>query len=130
MRTDAQAKFEKDLDPNTAEEAINRACQLIEELGVGEVVGGMVDVYPVKRGPKYIDFTPDRINQLLGTDIDEATMLSYFEKIDLGYDADKKQVIVPSWRQDLECMADLAEEVARFYGYDSPKNNTADESQL
>ena len=118
MRTDAQAKFEKDLDPNTAEEAINRACQLIEELGVGEVVGGMVDVYPVKRGPKYIDFTPDRINQLLGTDIDEATMLSYFEKIDLGYDADKKQVIVPSWRQDLECMADLAEEVARFYGYD------------
>lgn len=118
MRTDAQAKFEKDLDPNTAETAINRACQLIVELGVGEVVGGMVDVYPNKRGPKFVDFSPEKINQLLGTDIDEETMLSYFKMIDLDYDADKKQVIVPSWRQDLECMADLAEEVARFYGYD------------
>ncbi|MDO5293592.1 MAG: phenylalanine--tRNA ligase subunit beta [bacterium] len=118
MRTDAQAKFEKGLDPNTALEAINRACQLIEELGVGEVVGGMVDVYPEVRGPKYVDFCPNKINQLLGTDLDEETMLSYFKMIDLDYDAEKKQVVVPSWRQDLECMADLAEEVARFYGYD------------
>lgn len=119
LRTDASGKFEKGLDPNNAMDAINRACQLIEELGVGEVVGGCVDVYPEVRGPKVVDFDAARINQLLGTDLDEETMIGYFTKIDLEYDADKKQVIVPSWRQDLECMADLAEEVARFYGYDN-----------
>lgn len=119
LRTDASGKFEKGLDPNNAMDAINRACQLIEELGVGEVVGGCVDVYPEVRGPKVVDFDAARINQLLGTDLDEETMIGYFTKIDLKYDADKKQVIVPSWRQDLECMADLAEEVARFYGYDN-----------
>lgn len=119
LRTDASGKFEKGLDPNNAMDAINRACQLIEELGVGEVVGGCVDVYPEVRGPKVVDFDCDRINRLLGTNIDEETMVGYFTKIDLEYDAEKKQVIVPSWRQDLECMADLAEEVARFYGYDN-----------
>ncbi len=118
MRTDASGKFEKGLDPNTAEEAINRACQLIVELGCGEVVGGMVDVYPEKKQPIKIDFCPDKINSLLGTDISEEQMIAYFRKIDLSYDEAHRQVIVPTWRQDLECMADLAEEVARFYGYD------------
>jgi len=119
MRTDAQAKFEKGLDPNNALFAINRACQLIEELGAGEVVGGCVDVYPVMREPKHVPFDADSINQLLGTQIHEETMLEYFKKIDLEYDASTKEVIVPTWRQDLECMADLAEEVARFYGYEN-----------
>ncbi len=118
LRTDASAKFEKGLDPNTAEEAINRACQLIVELGCGEVVGGMVDVYPEKREPKRVAFCPDKINKLLGTDISKEQMIAYFEKIDLGYDETTSEVIVPTWRQDLECMADLAEEVARFFGYD------------
>ena len=118
LRTDASAKFEKGLDPNTAIEAINRACQLIEELGAGEVVGGVVDIYPNVKGDKRIPFEPEKYNKLLGTDIAKETMLAYFSKIDLGYDPASNEVIVPSWRQDLECDADLAEEVARFFGYD------------
>lgn len=118
LRTDASAKFEKGLDPNTAIEAMNRACQLIEELGAGEVVGGVVDVYPNVKGDKRIPFEPEKYNKLLGTDIAKETMLAYFSKIDLGYDPASNEVIVPSWRQDLECDADLAEEVARFFGYD------------
>lgn len=117
LRTDASAKFEKGLDPNNAEDAINRACQLIEELGAGEVVGGMVDVYPVHKEPVRIPFEPEKINALLGTDISEEQMLAYFAKIDLGYDAQTREVIAPTFRQDLFRTADLAEEVARFYGY-------------
>ena len=118
MRTDAQAKFEKGLDPNNAMEAMNRACQLVEELGAGEVVGGAIDYYPVKKEPITIPYNVEKINALLGTDIDEDTMVKYFEKLDLTVDKDKKEVIIPTWRQDLERLADLAEEVARFYGYD------------
>ena len=117
LRTDASAKFEKGLDPNNAEEAITRACQLIEELGAGEVVGGMADVYPVVKQPVRIPFEPDRINALLGTDISADQMLAYFKKIDLGYDEATNEVIAPTFRQDLFRTADLAEEVARFYGY-------------
>lgn len=119
MRTDAQAKFEKGLDPNNAMDAMNRACQLIEELGAGEVVGGAIDIYPVKKEPITIAYDVDKINTLLGTNLDEDTMIGYFEKIDLPVDREKKEVLVPTWRQDLERMADLAEEVARFYGYDN-----------
>lgn len=119
LRTDASGKFEKGLDPNNAIDAINRACQLIEELGAGEVVGGVVDVYGKVREGRRIPFDPEKINRLLGTDIDKETMLGYFRKIDLEYDAAGEEVLVPSWRQDLECLADLAEEVARFYGYDN-----------
>ena len=118
LRTDASGKFEKGLDPNNAIEAINRACQLIEELGAGEVVGGVVDVYPEVREEVRVKFEPERINKLLGTDIDEETMINYFKKIDLGYDEKTREVIAPTFRQDLHCMADIAEEVARFYGYD------------
>ncbi len=118
MRTEASGKFEKGLDPNSAEEAINRACQLIEDLGCGEVVGGMVDVYTTALGPKRIAFRPDWANEFLGTAIPEEEMLKYFRMIDLEYDEVTEEVIVPSFRQDLECEADLAEEVARFYGYD------------
>ena len=118
LRTDASAKFEKGLDPNQAMEAMDRACQLIEELGAGEVVGGAVDIYPNVKGEKRIPFEPEKYNRLLGTDIDSDTMLSYFKQIDLGYDEKTNEVIVPSWRQDLELAADLAEEVARFFGYD------------
>ncbi len=118
MRTDASGKFEKGLDPNNAIEAMNRACQLIEELGAGEVVGGVVDVYTTKKEGRRILFEPEKYNRLLGTDISSETMLEYFRKIELGYDKQTGEVIIPSWRQDLECGADLAEEVARFYGYD------------
>lgn len=119
LRTDAAAKFEKGLDPNTALEAINRACQLIEELGAGEVVGGAADVYPVIRTEKRVPFDYNRTNKVLGTDLSKETMLSYFKKIDLSYDEATGEVIVPSWRQDVNLQADLDEEVARFFGYDN-----------
>lgn len=119
LRTDASSKFEKGLDPNTAKQAIDRACQLIVELGAGEVIKGTADVYLNKREGNTVAFKPEKINKLLGTDIKEEQMLEYFKRLDLGYDADKKEVIVPSWRQDLTCEADIAEEVARFYGYDN-----------
>ncbi len=118
LRTDASGKYEKGLDPNTAEEAVNRACQLIEELGAGEVVGGLIDVYPVKAKESRVKFEPERINALLGTDIAPETMLSCLEKIELLYDKETDEIVAPTWRQDIHCMADVAEEVARFYGYD------------
>lgn len=119
LRTDASGKFEKGLDPNNAQAAIDRACQLIEELGAGEVVGGIVDVYGRKKEPVRVPFDADEINRLLGTDISREEMLGYFEKIGLDYDEEKSEVIAPTFRQDLFRLADLAEEVARFYGYDN-----------
>ena len=117
MRTDAQSKFEKGLDPNNASAAIDRACQLIEVLGCGEVVGGMVDVYGKVKEPYEIPFQPERINRLLGTDLSAEQMLDYFKSLELEYDADRNVMIIPTFRQDLLATADLAEEVARFYGY-------------
>ena len=117
MRTDAQSKFEKGLDPNNASAAIDRACQLIEVLGCGEVVGGMVDVYGKVKEPHEIPLQPERINRLLGTDLSAEQMLDYFKSLELEYDADRNVMIIPTFRQDLLGTADLAEEVARFYGY-------------
>ncbi|MCU6761141.1 Phenylalanine--tRNA ligase beta subunit [uncultured Roseburia sp.] len=119
LRTDASSKFEKGLDPNNAIEAMNRACQLVEELGAGEVMGGVIDVYPHIKEGRRIAFNPDWINKMLGTDIDAGTMKGYFKKLDLGFDEDSQEVIVPSFRQDLLRDADIAEEVARFFGYDN-----------
>lgn len=119
LQTDASFKFTKGLDPNTAIEAINRACQLVEEMGCGEVVGGVVDVYsnPVKE--KVLPFEPERYNNLLGIDISKEDMLEYFKKLGLIYNEADNTLTIPTFRQDLGCMADLAEEVARFYGYDN-----------
>ncbi len=119
LRTDASSIFEKGLDPNHAIEAMNRACQLVEELGAGEVVGGVVDVYPVKKEGRRIPFEPEKYNRLLGTNIAKEEMLEFFARLELGYDAVSNEILTPSFRQDLECDADLAEEVARFYGYDN-----------
>ncbi len=119
LRTDASGKFEKGLDPNNAKDAIDRACQLIEEMGAGEVVGRMIDVYDEVRQPKRVPFNPDKINKLLGTDIDKEDMLGYFKMLELEYDESTGELIVPTFRQDLECDADIAEEVARFFGYDN-----------
>lgn len=119
LRTDASGKFEKGLDPNNAEAAINRACQLIEELGAGEVVGGILDIYPQKREPVRVKFDPERINQLLGTEIGKEQMKEYFRMLELGFDEETQEVIAPTFRQDIHCLADLAEEVARFFGYDN-----------
>lgn len=119
LQTDASFKFTKGLDPNTAIEAINRACQLVEEMGCGEVVGGVVDVYPNPVKEKVLPFEPERYNNLLGTDISKEDMLEYFKKLDLVYNEADNTLTIPTFRQDLGCMADLAEEVARFYGYDN-----------
>lgn len=119
LSTDASAKFVKGLDPNLALEAINRACQLIEELGCGKVVDGVVDVYPNPVKERVLPFEPEKMNKLLGTDIDAKKMLEYFDRLELSYDEKTNMITIPTFRQDLKCMADLAEEVARFYGYDN-----------
>ncbi len=119
LRTDASGKFEKGLDPNNAQAAIDRACQLVEEMGAGEVVGGMVDVYGKRKEPVRVPFDQDEINRLLGTEISKEDMIGYFRKIGLEYDDAANEVIAPTFRHDLFRMADLAEEVARFYGYDN-----------
>ena len=118
LRTDASGKFEKGLDPNNAQAAIDRACQLMEELGAGEVVGGMVDVCNEVRLPSRVKFEPDRINALLGTSLTKEEMLDYLAKVELTYDEASDEIVAPTFRQDIHCMADVAEEVARFFGYD------------
>lgn len=118
LRTDASGIFEKGLDPRNAEDAMNRACQLIEELGAGEVVGGIVDVKEPIADLKRIKFEPDRINALLGTSYTADEMIAVFEKEDLVYDKANEEIVIPSFRQDLIGNCDLAEEVARFKGYD------------
>ncbi len=129
IRTDASGKFEKGLDPENALAAMNRACQLIEELGAGEVVGGVVDVYPNPVTRKRISFEPDKYNALLGTNVSREEMLQYFERLEVEYDKDSNELIIPTFRQDLNRDADMAEEVARFFGYDNipttlPKGET------
>ncbi|MBQ0059618.1 MAG: phenylalanine--tRNA ligase subunit beta [Lachnospiraceae bacterium] len=118
LQTDASAKFDKGLDPNTAIEAVNRACQLMEEFGAGEVIGGVVDVHGELPVAKRIPFNAEKINGLLGTDLPAEEMLGYFKAVDLEYDAETNEVVVPTWRQDVLRPCDLAEEVARFWGYD------------
>ena len=117
MRTDASAKFEKGLDPNLAIEGMNRACQLIEELGAGEVVGGVIDIYPKKVEAWTLPFEPDKYNHLLGTQISPEQMIDYLRPLGIDYDRAEGQLWIPTYRQDLHCDADIAEEIARFFGY-------------
>ena len=118
LRTDASGKFEKGLDPNNAQAAIDRACQLMEELGAGEVVSGMVDVCNETREPSRVKFEPEKINKLLGTNLTKEEMLGYLGRVELAYDEKTDEIVAPTFRQDIHCNADVAEEVARFYGYD------------
>ena len=118
LRTDASGKFEKGLDPVNAKAAIDRACQLIQELGCGEVVGGTVDVCEPIKERKKVKFEPERINKFLGTDISKEEMLAIFKMLELDYDEATEEITAPSFRQDIGCFADIAEEVARFFGYD------------
>ena len=116
MRTEASARYEKELDANITEAAVNRACQLINELGAGEVVGGTVEAFA--QVPKNIEIAlrPGRINQFLGTNISGMEMIRILERLECQV---KDGIVVPpTFRKDLETEADLAEEIARFYGYD------------
>ena len=119
LRTDASGKFEKGLDPENAQAAIDRACQLVEEMGAGEVVGGMVDVYAEKREPSRVTFDVEKINALLGTDLTKEQMLGYLKLVELEYDETTNEIVAPTFRQDIHRLADVAEEVARFFGYDN-----------
>ena len=115
MRTDASAKFEKDIDPMLTVPAVNRACELVEMLGAGEVMDGMIDVLNYVPQPVTVKLEPERINALLGTDISREDMIEYLRREEVP--VVDGMIQVPSWRPDLRCMADIAEEVARYYGY-------------
>ena len=117
MRTEASAKFEKGLDILNTLPAVNRACELVELLGAGEVVDGVIDILNFVPQPTVLKLEPEKINALLGTRVPAGEMVSILQKLDFQIDGD--QVTVPSWRGDVLRMADLAEEVARFHGYDN-----------
>ncbi len=118
MRTEASAKFEKGLDPMNTLPAVDRACELVELLGAGEVVDGVIDVLNHVPQPTVLTLEPDKINALLGTDVSENEMWTILQKLGFLIRRDRS-VTVPSWRGDVKAMADLAEEVARFHGYNN-----------
>ena len=118
LRTESSSRFEKGLDYTNTVPAINRACQLVEELGCGENVGGIIDVLGNVPDAVSISFRPEKINAFLGTDVEESEMLEIFDRLGIKVDTDNMMLYPPSWRPDLLAEADIAEEVARFYGYD------------
>ncbi len=123
LRTDASAKYEKGLDPNLSLTAVNRAVQLVEMLGCGEVCEGMVDCYPNKLEPWSVEYSTEGINALLGTKLSEREMIDLLALVEVK--ADGKKADIPTFRPDLVAECDLAEEVARFYGYDNIESTLA-----
>jgi len=117
MRTESSARYEKGLDPENCYAGLERACELVELLGAGEVVNDIIDVYPGKKPLTVLDFAPETINKFLGTDIPASEMISILETLECKVDGDK--ITIPSFRADLACMNDIAEEVARIYGYNN-----------
>ncbi len=120
LRTEASGRYEKGLDCENAMPALMRACQLVEQLGAGEVVTGVIDAYPVKKTPRSLPLEPEKIRRFLGADIAEEEMIRTLKSLQFGIEGQPGHFIVsiPSWRDDVEGMADLAEEAARIYGYD------------
>ena len=116
MRTESSARFEKGLDPENCYGGLMRACELVELLDAGDVVDGIIDVYPAKPAVTVLPFEPARYNKFLGTDISEARMIEILEA--LACRVENGQITVPSFRADLACMNDIAEEIMRIYGYD------------
>ncbi len=119
LRTEASSRYEKGLDPNNTVPAIERACELVEMLGCGENVGGIIDVKGNMKPKNVIKFRPDKINAFLGIDISTEEMISYLLPLGIEVDKEKMELIIPTFRPDLEAEADIAEEVARFYGYNN-----------
>lgn len=118
LRTESSSRYEKGLDPNNTIPAVERACELVELLGCGENVGGMIQIDGKVRAPKTLDFRPEKINQFLGTSIPMEEMVSYLKNLEFSVDTSSMTLIPPTFRPDIECEADVAEEVARIYGYD------------
>ena len=117
MRTEASGKFEKRLDPMMTVPAVQRACELVELLGCGEVVDGVMDVIAKDKAPTVVKLEPEKINALLGTDLPESLMREIL--LSLGFELSGDDILVPSWRGDVEHYSDIAEEIARFYGYNN-----------
>ena len=115
MRTDASSRYEKGLDMMNTIKAVERACELVELLGCGEVVDGVMDVVAKEKAPTVVKLEPDKINALLGTELSEDVMREIL--VSLGFILNGDDIYVPSWRGDVEHYSDIAEEVARFYGY-------------
>ncbi|MGN1098003.1 MAG: phenylalanine--tRNA ligase subunit beta, partial [Clostridia bacterium] len=118
LRTESSSRYEKGLDPNMASVALNRACQLVEELGAGRVVCGMIDVDNSSHEPKVMKLRPENIRRFIGADISDEFMAETLRSLDFKVDMDKLEIIPPTYRMDIECEADVAEEIARIYGYD------------
>ena len=117
MRTDASSRYEKGLDPMNTLKAVERACELVELLGAGEVVEGVMDVIAKDSSPVTVKLEPEKVNGLLGTDVSREEMVRILEALDFKVEGDT--IHVPSWRSDVEHYSDIAEEVARFYGYNN-----------
>ena len=118
MRTESSARFEKGLDSENTLPALNRACELIEELGAGEIVNGTIDVYPVKKQPVQLPLDAAVINRFLGVNLTQEYMAEVMRKLEFGVSEDLHTITVPSFRDDVRCMNDVAEEILRMYGYD------------
>ena len=121
MRTESSARFEKGLDPENTIPALQRACELVELLGAGEVVDGTIDVYPGKKAPITLPLNPKVINEFLGVEISEEFMVETLEKLECKLE--NGVITVPSFRNDLTCMNDIAEEIIRIYGYNDIKSS-------
>ena len=117
LRTEASGKFEKNLDPMLTVPAVQRACELVELLNCGDVLDGTIDILHFVPQPRQLPLEPERINRLLGTEISRADMVAYLNRLEIPVEGD--QIHIPSWRPDLVCMADIAEEVGRLYGYNN-----------
>ena len=115
MRTESSGKFEKNLDPMMTVPAVQRACELVEMLACGDVMDGMVDILNYVPAPKTLELEPEKINALLGTNIPREDMVKYLNLLEIPVEGNT--IHVPSWRPDLNLMADIAEEVGRSYGY-------------
>jgi len=131
LRTEASSRYEKGIDPNICLAAANRVCQLIEELEIGKIVRNVIDIYPKPLDKRIIKVRPKRVNELLGTDIEEKEMQTILRRLKINADLIENQIVaeVPTFRQDLEEEIDFVEEIARIYGFDNlpltiPKGNT------
>lgn len=121
LRTESSSRFEKGLDPYNAETALLRACELVEKLGAGKVVPGIIDCHKELPDKKIVPFRPKKMNEFLGTSIDDKTMVDILTSLEFEVNMEKMEIAVPTFRSDVEAWADISEEVVRFYGYNNIK---------